>query len=309
MLEHEEIVNPDLPICDAHHHLWDRPNDRYLVEEFLQDTGVGHHIVKSVFVQCKTMYRQDGPPEMQPVGETEFIERITAPALSGQQRITRVAAGIVSFADLTLGVAVAPVLEAHLIAGKGRFRGIRMIGKWKVNPKWREGFACLEKYGLTFDAFNTGTFTEVAELARAFPATTIILNHIGGVLGIGPFSPKRDDVLAEWRYGISVLADCSNVVIKLGGLGMSSFGFGWAERTTKPDSVELAQAITPYYLECIEKLGIRRCMFESNFPVDRVSYSYTVMWNAFKRIVHNFSVNEQSALFHDTAVRVYRLTK
>lgn len=305
MKDKEQIINPGLPICDAHHHLWDRPGDRYLVEEFLKDTGGGHRIAKSVFIGCKTMYRQDGPPKMQPVGETEFIERITAPA---QKSATKVAAGIVSFADLSLGAAVAPVLEAHVAAGKRRFRGIR-TSRPQGNPKWREGFACLEKYNLSFDAWQTGTLAEVADLAKAFPATTIILNHLGGPFGIGPVSEKRDEVISEWRRGLAALAACPNVVIKLGGLGMRSFGFGWAERPTPADSVELARRMAPYYLECIEKLGTGRCLFESNFPVDRVSYSYTAMWNAFKRIVKDFSPYEQSALFFDNAVRVYRLAK
>ncbi|MFA5315908.1 MAG: amidohydrolase family protein [Dehalococcoidales bacterium] len=308
-MENEEILNPDLPICDAHHHLWDRPNDRYLVREFLRDTGSGHNIVKTVFVGCKTMYRQDGPVEMRPVGETEFIERITAKNLSSQQGTIQVAAGIIGFADLTLGMAIEPVLEAHITAGKGRFLGIRMVGKWKTNPKWREGFACLGKYGLNFDAFNIGTFAEVAELAGAFPATTIILNHIGGVLGIGPFSSERDDMIAKWRHGISLLPEHPNIFIKLGGLGMASFGFGWAERTTKPNSIEIARTIAPYYLECIEKFGTKRCMFESNFPVDRISYSYNSIWNAFKLIVKDFSPDEQSDLLHNTAVRAYRLMR
>ncbi|RJQ37928.1 MAG: amidohydrolase [Dehalococcoidia bacterium] len=304
MTEQEQIINPEQPICDAHHHLWDRPGDRYLVEEFLRETIGGHNIVKSVFVGCKTMYRQDGPPEMSPVGETEFIERITAPTRTGK---TKVAAGIVGTADLTLGAAVAPVLEAHIAAGKGRFRGIRVIGNWKVNPKWREGFNYLEKYGLSFDAFNTGTLSEVAELARTFPDTTIILNHIGGVLPIGPFAPDHERMVAEWRRGIEELSSCPNAVIKFGGLGMRTFGFGWAERETKPDSIEMAKIVKPYFMDCVENFGADRCLFESNFPPDRVSYSYTVLWNAFKRITKDFSPDEQAALFCSNAARVYRL--
>lgn len=305
MTEQEPIINPELPICDAHHHLWDRLGDRYLVEEFLRDTGGGHNIVSSVFVGCKTMYRTDGPPEMAPVGETEFIERTTAPM---QTTKTRVAAGIVGNADLRLGDAVAPVLEAHIAAGKGRFRGIRLGGNWKVNPKWREGFKHLRKYGLSFDAFNAGTLAEVAELARAFPDTTIILNHVGGVLGIGPFAPNRDELLPAWRRGIQELSTYPNAVVKFGGLGMATFGFGWAGRPNPPDSQEMAKAIAPYFMDCVESFGADRCIFESNFPPDRVSYSYTTLWNAFKRIVKDFSPDEQSALFYDNAVRVYRLT-
>lgn len=300
----EQIINPDLPICDAHHHLWDRPGDRYLVEEFLRDTGGGHRIVKSVFIGCKTMYCQDGPLEMQAIGETEFIERITAPTQSGK---TKVAAGIVSFADLGLGAAATPVLEAHIAAGKGRFRGIR-TNKWLGNPKWLEGFACLEKLGLSFDSWQTGSLTEVAALAKAFPNTTIIVNHIGWAFGIGPLGDKRDEVFSEWRLDLKTLAGYPNVLMKLGGLGMGIYGFGWAAREAKPDSIGIAKAIAPCFLECIEKFGTGRCIFESNFPVDRVSYSYAVMWNAFKRVVKDFSKSEQSALFYDNAARAYRLT-
>jgi predicted TIM-barrel fold metal-dependent hydrolase len=303
MTDKEAIINPNLPICDAHHHLWDRPDNRYLVEDFLRDTGSGHRIVSSVFIGCKTMYRRDGPPELQPVGETEFIERITAPTQNSE---TKVAAGIVGFADLALGEAVAPVLEAHIVAGKGRFRGIRS-NKWLGNPKWLEGFSCLGRYNLSFDAWQTGSLTEVADLARVFPNTTIILNHIGGAFGIGPFSENRKEVLDEWRRGMTALAECHNVVVKLGGLGMGSFGFGWAGRENPPDPVEIAKAIAPYCLECIKKFGTSRCMFESNFPVDRVSYSYDVIWNAFKLVVKGFSPGEQSALFYENARGVYHL--
>lgn len=253
------------------------------------------------------MYRQEGPLDMQPVGETEFIERITA-RTQNQNGTTRVAAGIVSFADLGLGTAVAPVLEAHIAAGKGRFRGIRS-NRPQGNPKWRDGFACLEKYGLSFDSWQTGTLTEIADIAKAFPATTIILNHIGGPFGIGPLSSKRDEVVSEWHRGLASLAHYPNVLVKLGGLGMRSFGFGWHEQTEPPTPDEMARTMAPYYLECIEKFGPGRCMFESNFPVDRVSYSYSALWSAFKLIVKDLSPDEQSALLHDTAARAYRLTK
>ena len=324
-LTKETPIAPDLPICDAHHHLWDPPDDRYLVDEFLQDIAGGHNVLKTVFVGCKTMYRKDGPQEMQSVGETEFVQSITAPAVSEQHGMTKVANGIVSFADLTLGAAVAPVLEAHIVAGKGRFRGIRQVFRWHADteigsgvktpkplsdPKLREGFACLEKYGLSFDAWqNHSQLMEMADLARVFPNTTIVVNHIGGPLGIGPLGEKHEEVLTEWRHGITVLADCPNVVIKLGGLGMRGYCFDWHERANPPGSVELAEVMAPYYLWCIERFGVERCMFESNFPVDKLSYSYTVMWNAFKHIVKDFSANDQSSLFHDTAVKVYRLTE
>lgn len=327
----EDPIDPDLPICDPHHHLWDRPNlqwlhpdKRYLLEELLQDTGGGHNIVKTVFLQCGSMYRKGGPPEMQPVGETEFVQGIAAQSASGQYGMTNVAAGIVGFADLTLGTAVAPVLEAHIAASRNRFRGIRNASVWDespdirsyrnypkgllLDPKFQEGFACLQKYGLSFDAWLYHTqLMELVDLARAFPDIPIILDHIGSPIGSGPYAGKRKEVFQEWKSGIAVLATCLNVVVKLGGLGMPLCGFGWHEQATPPNSAELANAMAPYYRWCIEQFGVNRCMFESNFPVDKISYSYTVLWNAFKRISKGFAPEDRAALFHDTAVKVYRL--
>jgi L-fuconolactonase len=326
----EEPIDPELPICDPHHHLWDRlaredrPADRYLLEELLQDIGGGHNIVHTVFVECRSMYRSYGPQEMQPVGETEFVQGIAAQSASGQYGATMVAAGIVGHADLTLGAAVTAVLEAHIAASSNRFRGIRHSSVWDastdirpyMNPakgllldsKFRQGFGCLQKYGLSFDAWlYHPQLSELADLARAFPDTTIILDHIGGLLGTGPYAGKREEVFQQWKKGITELSACPNVVVKLGGLGMPVCGFGWNEQTTPPNSTELARAMAPYYHWCIEQFGVDRCMFESNFPVDKASYSYNVMWNAFKRISVAFSPEEKAALFHDTAVRVYRL--
>lgn len=320
----EDPMDPDLPICDPHHHLWDRPNSRYLLEEFLQDIRGHHHIVQTVFVECRSMYRKDGPQEMQPVGETEFVQGIADQSASGRYGMVTVAAGIVSFADLTLGAAVAPVLEAHIMASRNRFRGIRHPCVWDANAdilsrrnfhkglllysKFREGFACLQKYGLSFDAWvYHPQLMELVDLARAFPNVPIILEHMGEPLGIGPYAGKRKEVFQEWKQGIAALATCPNVVVKLGGAGMSNCGFGWHNRITPLTSAELAEAMAPYYLLCIEKFGVDRCMFESNFPVDKLGYSYTVLWNAFKRISKDFSPEDKAALFHDTAVKVYRL--
>ena len=316
----EDPMNPELPICDPHHHFWDYPKNhvpayathvpRYLLGELLQDTGGGHHVVQTVFVECKSMYRKGGPQEMQPVGETEFVQGIAAQSVSGQYGITNVAAGIVGFADLTLGAAVAPVLEAHIAASRDRFRGIRYISSQGLllDSKFRDGFACLQKYNLSFDALVSPPYLmELVDLARAFTEIPIIVNHTGSPRDSGPYVGKREEVFQEWKKGIAALANCPNVVIKLGGLGESSRGFGWHEQATPLSSAELAEAMAPYYRWCIEQFGVDRCMFESNFPVDKVSYSYTVLWNTFKRISEDFSPEERGALFHDTAVKVYRL--
>ena len=335
-LTKETPIDPDFPICDPHHHLWDYPDDfpenrvptfarqvrHYLLKQLLADTGGGHNIAQTVFIECSSMYRKEGPPEMRPVGETEFVQGIAAQSASGQYGDTAVASGIVGFADLTLGRAVAPVIEAHIAASRNRFRGVRYISTWDANdagsrvntprflsePKFREGFAYLHKYNLSFDAWLYHTqLMELVALAKAFPDTPIILDHIGGPLGFGPYAGKREEVFQDWKRGMAALSLCPNVVVKLGGLGMPRIGFGWHERPTPPTSVELALAMAPYFNWCIEKFGVNRCMFESNFPVDKVSYSYTVLWNAFKRISKDFSPTERAALFHDTAVKVYRL--
>ena len=322
-LTSEAPLEPSLPICDPHHHFWDRPGDRYLVEELLQDVRSGHNIVSTVFIECREQWRQDGPQEMRPVGETEFVERMVGP--NGKYGDTAVAAGIVGFADMTLGANVARVLDAHLAASPRRFRGIRHSCTWDASPAvktatpgiprglmadatFRAGLACLPKYGLSFEAWlYHPQLPEVPALARAVPDLPIVLNHVGGLLGVGPYAGKRDEIFAGWQRAMREVAACPNVVVKLGGLGMVRCGFGWSERATPPTSAELADATAPYYLFCIEQFGPNRCMFESNFPVDKLSYGYTVVWNSFKRMTQGFSAGERAALFHDTATRVYRL--
>ena len=319
---HEAPLDPDLEICDAHHHLWDRGGHRYLAEEFTHDT-TGHRVTKSVYVECLSMYREDGPEALRPVGETEFVDRITSAAPS-QGSGLQVTAGIVGFADLTLGSAAGPVLEAHMEAS-ARFRGIRYATAWDASDKvhdahtkpgrhllgaadFREGFQCLGALGLTFDAWlYFHQIPELIDLARAFPETTIILNHVGGPIGIGPHAGKREEVFTTWKTHIAELARCDNVFVKLGGMTMSLAGFGWHKRDKPAGSVELAEAMAPYFGACIERFGPDRCMFESNFPVDGTGASYTVLWNAFKRVAEGYSADERRALFHDTAVRTYKI--
>ena len=321
----EDALDPGLPICDPHHHLWDRPGSYYMLREFLQDISGGHNIVFTVFVECAAMYRKDDPVPTRPVGETEFAQGVAARSASGQYGPTAVAAGIVSHADLTLGAAVTAVLEAHKTAGHNRFRGIRYQNAWDPSPdiqnartnphkelfsdpKFRRGFACLQEHGLTFDAWMYfPQLLDLANLAGAFPQATIILDHVGTPLGTGPYAGKREQVFGQWKDSISAVAASANVVVKLGGLAMPICGFGWDTRAKPPTSQELADATAPYYHHCIEQFGVDRCMFESNFPVDKLSCSYTVLWNSFKRMTQDFSPRDRAALFHDTAARVYRL--
>src|SRR5438876_2230879 len=283
----EPILAPDLPIVDPHHHLWDRPDWRYLLDELLADTSSGHNILATVFVQARAMPRAAGPVEMRPVGETEFVNGVAAMSASGIYGKTKHCAGIVGHADLTLGSRVGPVLAAHIRAGGGRFRGIRHIAAWDAdasirNPAYspprglladksfREGFAVLGRLGLSFDAWlYHPQIDELADLARAFPDTRIVLNHVGGPLEIGAYAGRRQEVFPRWVASIEALAAHENVHVKLGGLGMRIGGFGFHEQADPPSSETLAVAWRPYIETCIEAFGPAAAMFESNFSVDK----------------------------------------
>lgn len=324
-LVEEDIIEPDLPIIDPHHHLWDYPGSRYLLDELLRDTGSGHRIEKTVFVECGAMYRAMGSKHMRPVGEVEFVQGIAAMSASRQFGPTEVASAIVGHADLTLGRGVKPVLEALMAASPNRFRGIRHGAGWHESPvirnshsqpakslmldsAFREGFAVLGELGLSFDAFfYHHQLEEFADLARTFPNITIILDHFGGPLGIGPFANQHEAVFSAWRESMAELNDCQNVYLKLGGINMKVNGYGWHKRSHPPSSDELVDITGHYYEHCIETFGARRCMFESNFPVDGESCSYAVLWNAFKKLSKGLDVADRQALFHDTAAKVYRL--
>jgi L-fuconolactonase len=323
---HEEIIEPDLPIVDPHHHLVERPETgRYLLPDLLADIGSGHNITATVYLEWLSMYRRSGPIEMRPVGEIEFANGVAAMSASGGYGKTRVCAGIVGYADLALGAAVEKVLEAQITAGSGRFRGIRFIaathpdqaawGSPVLRPagllmdrQVREGFARLAPLGLSFDAWVYHTqLGDLTDLARAFPTTPIVLDHVGGPIGLGPYAGKRDEVFVEWSARIRELAQCPNVHIKLGGLGMRLFGFTVHTQELPPSSEDLAALWRPYIETCIAAFGPQRAMFESNFPVDKGSCGYAALWNAFKRITAGCSAGEKQALFAGTARRFYHI--
>ena len=330
-LRSERALDPDLPIIDPHHHLWDRPRVRYLIDELAEDIGTpetgGHNVVATVFVECRTMWRKDGPEAMRPVGETEFVAGQGAMADSGLYGPARCNAAIVCHIDLTGGDEVAAVAEAHHAVAGGRLRGVRHASAYDPSPDvrttstlpppgmlgdaaFRRGFAQLARHGLSFDAWlYHPQIGELAALARAFPDTSIILDHVGGPLAIGPYAGRRDEIFRSWRESIRDIAQAQNVVVKLGGLGMAVSGFGFELSETPPDSQSLAAAWKPYIETCIEAFGVDRCMFESNFPVDKGCCSYTILWNAFKRLTSGASASDKAALFHDTAARVYRISR
>jgi predicted TIM-barrel fold metal-dependent hydrolase len=319
----EEVLEPNLPIVDAHHHLWDVPGYEYHLDDLLDDVNSGHNVRSTVFVQCGWSYRAGGPDALKPVGETERVAAAAAEAARKQSKVD-VCAAIVGHADLNLGAAVQDVLDAHIVAANGRFRGIRQISALDdavtrhLLPKplpqlfgrsdFREGFSRLAPSGLSFDAWlYHPQLPELTDLARAFPHTPIMLNHMGGILGVGPYNNRRTEIFETWQRDIRELATCANVSVKLGGIGLAVSGRDYHLGTLPPNSNELAQHWQPYVETCIEAFGVSRCMFESNFPVDKAACAYRVLWNTFKRMTAGASADEKIALFHDNAKRFYRI--
>lgn len=339
----ETILEPHLPIVDPHHHLWDRPSlppardgghafedvvrltPRYLLDELRADAGAGHNVVGTVYVQCGAFYRADGPRELAPVGEVEFVNGVGAMSASGVYGPVRACAGIIGKVDLTQGASAREVLEAMISRAPDRFRGIRHMAAWDASPevatlvrppprdllldaRFREGFACLAPLGLSYEAWvYHPQLPQVIELADAFPDTTIVLNHLGGRAGVGPYADQAEQVMAQWSGHIREIARRPNVVLKVGGIGMRLGGFDFLDRALPPTSQELADAWMPYARVGIEAFGPQRVIFESNFPVDKACCSYRVMWNTFKRMAQGFGADEKKAMFAGNAVRVYRL--
>jgi L-fuconolactonase len=316
----EEILEPDLPIVDPHHHLWVRDGNVYLLPELLADLGSGHAVRATVFEECHSMYRAEGPEELRSLGETEFVTGIAAMGASGTFGPARVCASIVGHVDLTLGARVDELLERHIVASGGRFRGVRFSTAWHEaihrvapephmlrHPGVRQAIGCLARRNLAFDAWVYHTqLEEVAELAGAFPHLTIVLNHVGSPILGGPYAGRRDETFAEWKSGMTDLARHGNVCVKLGALPIRLPGSGGA-REMPPSSEDVAAAWRPWIETTIELFETRRCMFESNFPVQKRWCSYAVVWNAFKRLVAGAAPAEKAALFDSTASRVYHV--
>ena len=327
----EEIVDPLRPIIDAHHHLWrtkgivGKSRDDYELTDFWSDTASGHNIIGTVFIECGTCYFSDGPKAIRPVGETEYVAKLAEISLQEKSKGMPPIRGIVSHADLRLGSAVNEIVDSHIEAGNGLFRGIRHSSAYYPDPPiidryagriehlmmqkdFRAGFAQLEPAGITFDAWLLHPqIPELTDLARAFPHTTIIFDHFGGPLGIGPYEGKKTEVFQIWKRDVAELASCNNVVAKLGGLSMPINGWGWDQRNLPASSNEIVAAHQDYYLHAIDCFSPSRCMFESNFPVDKLSVSYPVLWNGLKKIGNRFTDDEKELLFRGTAERVYRL--
>lgn len=319
----EEIIEPDLPIVDPHHHLWMHPSNVYLFPELLADLSSGHNLRATVFEECRSMYRADGPEELRSLGETEFVTGIAAMSASGSFGSVRACAAIVGNVNLMLGSRVEPIFAAHIAASGGRFHAIRFSTAWDADEripktvarpgilgdsKFREGFRYLAQFGLAFDAWvYHPQLGEVEALAAAFPDTSIVLNHFGSPILGGPNAGRSAEVFAQWRAGMTALARQGNVHVKLGALPVRRSKTGPEVSALPLSSEEIATAWRPYVEVCVEQFGARRCMFESNFPVQKRWCSYAVLWNACKRLAAGASADEKRELFAGTAARVYRL--
>jgi len=317
----EAALEPDLPICDPHHHLWldtGHTGWPYTLEDLHSDTGSGHNVVRTVFLECGAEYRSDGPDHLRPVGEIEFVVALAEQsAASGKAEI----AGIMGHADLLLGDAVEDVLAAHAEAGRERFRGVRYTtaqddhpplamheSAAMDDPRYLAGVRKVGSMGYTYDAMvYHPQLPELVDVARSCPGTRIVIDHLGGLLGTGPYKNRRAEILEVWLASLTDLAACPNTFLKVGGIGMPMMGFRWDKQEVPPTSEQLASPWSAPINDVIERFGPDRCMFESNFPVDMRGAGYGVLWNAFKRLAAGYSPDEKRDLFHNTAARAYRL--
>jgi L-fuconolactonase len=319
----EEIIEPELPIVDPHHHLWSHSDSVYLFPELLADLTSGHNIRATVFEECHSMYRAEGPEELRSLGETEFVTGVAAMSASGGFGPSRACAAMVGNVNLLLGARVEAIIEAHLAASGGRFHAIRFSTAWDADERvhktvprakmlaeaqFREGYQYLGRCGLAFDAWvYHPQLGEVAALAEAFPQTPIVLNHFGSPILGGPNTGRTEEVFAQWRAGMTALARHDNISVKLGALPVRRADGRRGADAAPLSSAEIATAWRPYVEVCIEEFGAKRCMFESNFPVQKRWCSYAAFWNACKRLAAGASADEKAALFGKTAARVYRL--
>ena len=318
----EDVLEPELPIIDPHHHLWLRNGYTYLIPELAADLASGHNIVATVFAECHSMSRKDGAPELRSLGETEFVRGQAAMSASGEFGSTRACDVMFGNVDLTLGGAVEPLLEQHMEASGGRFRGVRLSSGWHaddrihnvaahphllVDSRVNEAVAVINRMGLSLDCWlYHPQLDEVAQLADAHPELTIILNHVGSPILGGPYRGKTDEVFEEWKAAIVRVSKRDNVYVKLGALPIRMPSYG-GDRSLPPGSEEVAAAWRPWMEACIEAFGAERSMYESNFPVQKRWCSYQVCWNAFKRISAGASAAEKTALFSGAAARAYRI--
>ena len=322
----EEIINPELPIIDPHHHLWNGDNQLassfpYLIDNLSEDTNSGHNIVGTIFMECAQGYYQEGEDKYKPIGETEYVMKVIKDSKKTSNSANII--GIISFADLMLGSKVKDVLNQHILIGEGLFKGIRHAAGWDqsneihnshsnpikniyYDPSFRKGAEELIKLNLTFDSWHYhNQISDLSIFAKDYPELTIIHDHFGGPLGVGPYQGKKQEIFKKWKDDISQLSENKNVHSKLGGLAMPVNGWNFHKQDKPATSDQIIEMHYDYYLHAIECFGVDRCMFESNFPVDRRSISYHVLWNAFKKMVSNYSNEDKNKLFFQNAKDIY----
>ncbi len=320
----EDVLEPDLPIIDPHHHLWVRSGYTYLLPELARDLASGHNVVATVFAECHSMYRKDGAEAQRSLGETEFVRGQAAMSASGEFGSTRACEVIFGNVDLTLGAAVEKLLAQHVDVSGGRFRGVRLSSGWHphdgiqnvteqpgllLDPRVDEAVRVLSRMGLSLDCWlYHPQLDEVAQLADSHPELTIVLNHVGSPILGGPYRGRTDEVFKEWKAAIARIGERDNVYVKLGALPIRMPGYE-GDRSLPPGSEEVAAAWRPWMETCIEAFGPARSMYESNFPVQKRWCSYQVCWNAFKLISAGASPEEKADLFSGAAARAYRIAR
>jgi len=323
LAKHDEtILEPEISIVDPHHHLWLRGGYTYLMPELAVDMASGHNITATIFAECHSMYRQDGPEAERSLGETEFVTGQAAMSASGEFGGGGACVAMFGNVDMTLGTDVEALLEQHIVASGDRFRGVRYSTGWDADEKIRnvvpqagmlvdsrtkDAAAVLSRMGLELDSWlYHPQLDEVAELADGQPNLTIVLNHVGSPILGGPYRGKRDEVFEDWKAKICRVGERENVFVKLGALPIRMPDFE-GDRSLPPGSAEVAAAWRPWIDTCIEAFTPARSMFESNFPVQKRWCSYQVCWNAFKRIAANYSEGEKVNLFAGAAARAYKI--
>lgn len=329
----EKALEPDLPICDCHHHLWSMGGFDYLNEDFQQDMlsglvpGTCHNVVSSVFVECTTSYDEVPETHLRYAGETRFVENLAKKSLAQTESKTLVAAAIIARADVNEHETLPQAIAAHEAASPTRFRGFRHVANWDADPEigqghaqpgpglllngdFQRGAAILAEHGLIFETVVLHTqIEELLAFAKQLPDLKIVVNHMGGIVGVGRFAGQRNKVFRDWSKKMTDLAECGNVYVKLGGINMVRYGFGWHELAAPPGSDLLADVTGEYYRHVIDRFGPERCMFESNFPMDKISCSYGVLWNAFKKITSPLPAASRMQLFCGTAESLYDISR
>jgi L-fuconolactonase len=323
----EPILDPDLSIVDAHHHLFDLPGARYMPDDLVRDATAGHKVVATVYCEAQAFTRKGGPEWLRPLGEVEFANGVGAVHAGGSDGAPRLCAGIVGHADLRFGARVGELLDRCMAAAPDRFRGVRQVtleypderpfrfimthrppSGVLDHPEFLRGLAEVERRGLVFDAaIFDPSLPRIAELADRFPYLPVVLNHMGTAVGVGMDAHEKTTVFERWRHSLRALAERPNVRCKIGGLGIPMWGFGFEERDRTIGYQELADAWRPFVETAIEAFGAGRCMMESNYPPDSRSCGYVPLWNALKHVTRDCSAEDRRRLFHDTAVETYRL--